>query len=240
MLTLNTAVAQQLTKFKELVDAAIAGGQSKRDAILQTIYEYAIASKKIRFDGNNYSAEWQKEAAERGLQNVHTAPEAWKALVTDKAHHLFVDSGIYTDRELEARYEVSLEGYIKKIDIEAKVLVDLALNYIVPAAIKYENILIENAKGLTALVDAAAAAPALSLLKEINGHVAGVQNGAKALVTAYEAAEGLGDTVATAEAYSTKVRAIFEEIRAHADELELLVDNDLWPLAKYRELLFIR
>lgn len=240
MLTLNTAVAQQLVKFKAAVDAAIASGLSKDEAILQTIYTFTVESKNIRFDGNNYSKEWQDEAARRGIPNVRTAPEAWKALVSEKAHHLFVDSGIYSERELEARYEISLEGYIKKLNIEAKVVVDLVTNYVIPAAIKYQNILIENAKGLAELIGEESAAPAKGLLKEISGHIAGARSGVNALIAAYEAADGLGDTVATAAAYSTKVKALFEEIRSNADALELLVDNDLWPFAKYRELLFIR
>ncbi|MCE1189383.1 MAG: glutamine synthetase III [Ignavibacteria bacterium] len=240
MIALNTAVAKQLFEFKNDVDKAVAGGLNKQNAILHVIHGYTISSKNIRFDGNNYSQEWQDEAARRGLPNIRTAPEAWKALVSEKAHKLFVDNSIYCERELEARYEINLEGYIKKIKIEAKVLLDLVLNYIVPTGMKYQNMLIENARGLAELVGEESAVPAKTLLKAISAHITGLQDNVNSLNKALNYADSLPSLAESAGSYSTEVRSLFEKLRYHTDELEMIIDNEAWPLAKYRELLFIR
>ncbi|MBI2417104.1 MAG: glutamine synthetase III [Ignavibacteriales bacterium] len=240
MIVLNTAMAKQLVKFKEDVDALIDAGTAKQDALFQVILRYTVESKAIRFDGNGYSTEWQEEAAKRGLPNATSAPQAWKAFVTEKSHKLFVDNSIFSERELDARYEVSLEGYIKKIKIEANVLQDLAANFIVPTAIKYQNVLLDNVKGITQFLGDEAAAPVLNILRSTSAHIAGIQSASKKLSEACALADAKGELAETAAMYASEVRALFDVIRGHSDELEMVVDNELWPLPKYRELLFIR
>jgi glutamine synthetase len=245
MIALNTAVANQLKVFKTEVDSLIDKGVKKDEAIFQVIKEYITQSKNIRFDGDGYSQEWVKEAAKRGLVNVSNVPEALKAYLSDKAKKLFSENGVFTDVELEARTEVELEKYTKKIQIEARVLGDLALNHIVPTAVRYMNTLIENVQGLKDIFGKESdyqelASDRLDLIKKISNHIQNIKNKTNDMVEARKVANKIDDMEKKAEMYDQKVRPYLEDIRYHIDKLELTVDNGIWPLPKYRELLFAR
>ena len=245
MIALNTAVANQLKVFKTEVDALIDKGLKKDEAIFQVIKEYITYSKNIHFDGDGYSEEWVKEAAKRGLVNVSNVPEALKAYLSDKAKKLFSENGVFTEVELEARTEVELEKYTKKIQIEARVLGDLALNHIVPTAVRYMNTLIENVQGLKDIFGKESdyqelVSDRLDLIKQISNHIQYIKNKTNDMVEARKVANKIDDMEKKAEMYDQKVRPYLDDIRYHIDKLELSVDNGIWPLPKYRELLFAR
>ncbi len=244
MFVLNTIVADQMTKFKKEVDSLMENGMSKDAAIFNVVKSYIKDSKAIRFEGNSYSAEWLEEAARRGLSNNRNTPDALPAFVSEKSVALFEKHNVLTRTELQARYEIKLEKYIKKIQIEARVLGDLAVNHILPTAIQYQNRLIENARGLQEVLDSKTyvqlSRNQLNSIKEISDHVAGIKEGVEEMVEARKKANAIEDGVEKAKAYRDTVLARFEGIRRHVDKLELLVDDNLWPLPKYRELLFIK
>ena len=241
MTVLNAIMADTLSSFKKDVDKIIEKGEKKEIAIMQTIQKYIVESKSVLFEGNNYSEEWEKEAEKRGLPNVKTTPLALDAFVTDKAKKLFETNKIYTHSELEARHEILLENYIKKVQIEARVMGDLATNYILPAAIKYQNTLIVNIRGLKELGLAESAyANQLQILEKISEHINVMSDKVEAMVEARKVANEITDTRKKAIAYCDTIKSFFDEIRYHADKLELLVDDKLWDLPKYRELLFLR
>ena len=244
MFVLNTIVADRMVKFKAEVDALLEKGVPKDAAIFNVVKSYVIASKNIRFEGNSYSAEWLEEAARRGLSNNRNTPDALPAFVSDKSTALFERHHVMSRVELEARYEIKLEKYIKKIQIEARVLGDLAVNHILPTAIQYQNRLIENAKGLKEVLDSKTyvqlSRNQLNSIKEISEHVASIKEGVVEMVEARKKANAIQDIAEKAVAYRDTVLSRFEDIRRHVDKLELLVDDNLWPLPKYRELLFIK
>ena len=242
MTVLNTIVADTLTKFAAEVDALIAKGEKKEIAIMQVIQKYIVSSKKILFEGDGYSEAWHKEAEKRGLSNFKTTPVALDAMVSDKSKQLFKDNGIYSHGELEARHEIELEKYIKKVQIEARLMGDLATNHIIPASIKYQNVLLKNVSLLRE-----AALPEnlykgqLTLLKDVSTHIQQVYDNVNEMVEARKVANNIEDTRAKAIAYESNVKAkYFDKIRYHVDKLEELVDDELWTLPKYRELLFLR
>ena len=241
MTILNAAVAAQLIEFKKEVDALIDSGVKKDEAIFQVLREYILASKAIRFEGDNYSDDWVKEAAKRGLTNVTDVPEALSAYLTDKSKKLFFDLGIFTEAELEGRVEVMFEQYTKKIQIEARVLGDLSINHIVPTAVKYQNRLVENVLGLKEIYGddfKKLAGNRIELIKEISDHVTAIKNGVNEMVDARRVANKLDDEKAKSKSYSKTVAPFLDKIRIHIDKLELIVDDEIWPLPKYRELLF--
>lgn len=243
MTVVNTIVADQLTKFKKEVDLLIDKGQKKDDAIFNVLRKYIVESKNIRFEGNGYGEEWVKEAKKRGLNNVKTTPNALDFMVTPKSKKLFIEYNIFTERELEARYEISLETYTKKIQIESRTMGDLALNHIIPVAIKYQNALIENVRGLKEILSAAdfkkASEVQISTIKEISEHIAVVRKSVDDMTEERKKANVMhGKKQATA--YCEKVKEYFEAIRYHVDKLELIVDDENWPLPKYREILFTK
>jgi len=242
MTVLNTIMADTLVKFAAEVDALIEKGDKKEIAIMQVIQKYIVSSKKILFEGDGYSEEWHKEAEKRGLPNLKTTPVALDAMVTDKAKKLFKDNGIYTHGELEARYEIELETYIKKVQIEARVMGDLATNHIIPAAIKYQNELLKNVSLLReAALPEKLYKGQLTLLKDVSTHIQQVYENTYAMVEERKVANNLTDSREKAIAYEAKVKAqYFDKIRYHVDKLEQLVDDDLWTLPKYREMLFLR
>jgi glutamine synthetase len=241
MTVLNTIMADTLATFKKDVDKLIEKGEKKEIALMQIIQKYIVESKSVLFEGNNYSEEWEKEAEKRGLPNVKTTPLALDSFVTDKAKKLFENNKIYTHSELEARHEILLENYIKKVQIEARVMGDLATNYILPAAVKYQNILIENIRGLKDVGLAESSyANQLQILEKISEHINVMSDKVEAMVEARKVANEITDTREKAIAYCDTIKSYFDEIRYHADKLELLVDNKLWDLPKYRELLFLR
>jgi glutamine synthetase len=242
MTVLNTIIADTLVKFAAEVDALIEKGDKKEIAIMQVIQKYIVSSKKILFEGDGYSEEWHKEAEKRGLPNLKTTPVALDAMVTDKAKKLFKDNGIYTHGELEARYEIELETYIKKVQIEARVMGDLATNHIIPAAIKYQNELLKNVSLLReAALPEKLYKGQLTLLKDVSTHIQQVYENTYAMVEERKVANNLTDSREKAIAYEAKVKAqYFDKIRYHVDKLEQLVDDELWTLPKYREMLFLR
>ncbi len=245
MIALNAVVAAQLRAFKVEVDALIEKGVKKDEAIFQVIKLYITQSRNIRFDGNGYSQEWVVEAKRRGLTNASSVPEALHAYLSDKSKKLFGDTGVFSGVELEARTEVELEKFIKKIQIEARVLGDLAMNHITPTAIQYMNTLITNVQGLKDIFDGEAdyhdlAADRLDLIKKISYHILNIKNKTHEMVGERKVANKIEDIAQKAEMYDQKVRPYLDDIRYHIDKLELIVDNSMWPLPKYRELLFNR
>ena len=241
MITLNTIMADTLGQFKKEVDALIEKGEKKEVAIMQVIQHYIVHSKKVLFEGDGYSEEWEKEAAHRGLPNVKTTPLALDAMVTKKAMQLFETHHVYNHLELEARHEVALEDYIKKVQIEGRVVGDLAINHILPTAINYQNTLIQNVKGLKELgLKESAYKAQLDVLTEISEHIQVVRTKVEAMTEARKEANAIENSRSRAIAYCDKVKPFFDEIRYHVDKLELLVDDNLWELPKYRELVFLR
>jgi glutamine synthetase len=241
MTVLNTIIADTLTKFKQDVDAVIEKGEKKEIALLQVIQKYIVESKKVLFEGDGYSDKWEQEAKKRGLPNVKTTPLALDAFVTPKAKTLFENNKIYSHSELEARHEILLESYIKKVQIEARVMGDLATNHILPAAIKYQNILIENIKGLKEVgLTGTASANQLQILGKISEYVNAMSDKVEEMIEARKVANEITDTRKKAIAYCDTVKSCFDDVRYNVDKLELMVDDKLWELPKYRELLFLR
>jgi glutamine synthetase len=241
MTALNAIVADQLIDFKTEVDALIGQGKKKETAIIEVLREYVIKSKNIRFEGNGYSDEWRDEAARRGLANVPTTPLALDALVRDDAAELFARHGILSKTELHARHEILLEDYIKRIQIESRVLGDLAINHIIPTALGYQSKLLKNVKTLRELgLDDENTQITVDMIKAISGYVATIKQTVDAMVEARKVANKLDDVRARALAYCDEVKEKFGAIRRASDKLELLVADEDWPLVKYRELLFRR
>jgi glutamine synthetase len=242
MTVLNSIVAETLKQFKKDVDAIIEKGDKKEIAIMQVIQKYIIESKSVLFEGDGYSEEWANEAAKRGLPNVKTTPLALDAYLTDKTKHLFESNDIYSHSELEARHEIMLEAYIKKVQIEARTMGELATSIILPSAVKYQNVLIQNIKGLKeAGLDETAYANQLSILKDISNHINAMSNGVENMIEARKKANVITDTREKAIAYCDTIKEkYFDDIRYHVDKLELVVDDQHWLLPKYREMLFLR
>jgi glutamine synthetase len=241
MTVLNTIVADTLKKFKTEVDALIEKGDKKEIAIMHVIQKYIVASKKVLFEGDGYSEEWHKEAERRGLPNLKTTPVALDAMLTEKSKHLFESNGVYSHSELEARYEIELEKYIKKVQIEARIMGDLAINHILPAAIKYQNILLQNVNGLKeAGLDESAYNSQMTILKYVSSHIAVIHTKVYEMVEARKTANNIEHSRDKAIAYENIKSTYFDEIRYNVDKLEHLVDDELWTLPKYRELLFLR
>ncbi len=244
MIVVNTMMAQQLKEFKIEVDGLISKKKlDKEEAIFQVLRRYISESKNIRFEGNGYGDEWVKEAAKRGLSNFAKTPEALDAFVSKQTLDLFEKNNVMSHREVEARHEIQLETYTKKIQIESRVIGDIAANHIIPTALKYQNQLINNVQGLKAIFDAKAFAKAagaqLEIIQEISEHVTIIKNSIDEMIEARKTANKITDAKKLAVAYCYKVQPFFETIRYHADKLELLVDDEMWSLPKYREMLFI-
>jgi glutamine synthetase len=240
MVVLNTIVGDQLIKFKKEVDALIEKDQKKEVAILDVLRKYIKASKKIRFEGNGYSDEWVKEAEKRGLSNIKNSVEALDAYLSDKSVKLFTKHGIFTEREMHARQEIRFEEYIKKVQIESRVMGDLALNHIIPTAISYQNKLITNVKGLKDIGLEPTDPIAYNSIKEISERISVIRNKVEEMTEARKAANKIEDSRERAVKYCYDVKGFFDEIRYHVDKLELLVDDEDWPLVKYREMLFLK
>jgi len=242
MITLNTIVAETLKNFRDEVDGLIEKGDKKEIAIMHTIQKYIVESKKVLFEGDGYSEEWAQEAERRGLPNVKTTPLALDAMVTEKAKHLFESNNVYNHAELEARHEIELEKYIKKVQIEARIMGDLALNHIIPPAVTYQNKLATNVATLKAAgLPENAYNGQLNILKEISEHIQVVYEKVNEMVEARKVANNMTDTREKAIAYCDDVKGkYFDEIRYHVDKLEHLVDDESWTLPKYREMLFLR
>lgn len=242
MTILNVIVADTLKQFKKDVDALIDKGEKKEIAIMHVIRESVVASEKVLFEGNNYSAEWEKEAEKRGLPNIKTTPLALDAMVTKKAKHLFESNHVYTHAELEARHEIELEKYIKKVQIESRIMGELATSHILPAAIRYQNMLANNIKGLKDVgMKETAYANQKQILEKISEHINSAGELVEKMIEARKVCNNIDNTRTKAIAYCSQVKeAFFDQIRYHVDKLELLVDDREWYLPKYREVLFLR
>jgi len=242
MTVLNTIIAETLKNFKVDVDALIEKGDKKEVAIMHILQKYVVESKAVLFEGDGYSEAWAKEAEKRGLPNVKTTPLALDAYVTDKAKKLFEHNDIYNHAELEARHEIMLEDYVKKVQIEARIMGELATTYVLPSAVKYQNILIENIKGLKeAGLKESAYASQLQLLEAISEHIVVISDNVKKMIEERKVANELTNSRDKAIAYCDKIKGeYFDLIRYHVDKLELMVDDAHWLLPKYREILFLR
>ncbi len=243
MIVLNTAVAEQLARFKKEVDALVAAGSTTEAAVLQVLRAYIKECKPIRFEGNGYSDEWKAEAAARGLDCETSCPIIFDAYMRDDSVAMFEAAGVMTRKELEARNEVKWETYTKKIQIEARVLGDLALNHIIPIATEYQSKLIDNVYKMTAIMGKDKAerlsADNLRTIEMIAEHTSFISQHVEKMVEARKAANKIEDERTKAIAYHDTVESTFDEIRYHIDKLELIVDDRMWTLPKYRELLYI-
>ena len=242
MTSLNTIMAETLKNFKKEVDTLIEKGEKKEIAIMHVIREYIVSSEKVLFEGNNYSEEWEKEAKKRGLPNVKTTPLALDALLTDKAKHLFESNNVLNHVELEARHEIELEKYVKKVQIEARIMGELCTSHILPPAFKYQNTLIQNIIGLKDIgLKETAFANQKQILEKISEHISVISEQVGKMIEARKKANALTDSRAKAIAYCDDVKdTFFDKIRYHVDKLEVLIDDSEWLLPKYREILFLR
>lgn len=244
MMVLNTIVAHQLKMFKEEVDKLIEKGLKKDEAIFNVLRDYIKTSRNILFEGDGYSDNWEKEAAKRKLSNLRTTPEALKIELEPRLIEVFEKNNVFTKREIEARNEIKLEKYSTLIDIEAQVLADLARNHIIPTAIYYQNRLIENVQGLKNIFSAAEfktlAKEQMDIIKTISEKIANIKVSTEKLLAEKEKSHQIEDSNKRAESYANKIKPMFDVIRKEVDELEMMVDDEIWPLTKYRELLFTK
>ncbi len=244
MIALNLLVADQLIRFKKDVENLVATGLNKEEAIFNLLRQYIAECRRVRFEGNSYSDEWKTEAERRGLKNIRSTPLALGAFVEPHIIELYDKHKILTGRELFARYEIKLEQYTKKIQIESRVMGDLASNHIIPTAIRYQNLLIENVKGLKEVLDSKTwvklSNTQIQTIKEISEHINGIKTNVALMLEERKKANRIESEKEKALAYNIKVLPYLETIRQHVDKLELLVDDELWPMPKYRELLLVR
>ena len=244
MTVLNSIVAKQLVEFKSEVNALVDKKDFKKDeAIFNILREYIKESKNILFEGNGYGDDWKKEAKKRGLSNNMSTPDALKAEISAKTIEMYGSLGVMNEIEIKARYEIDIEEYAMHIQIEGRVLGDIAKNHVIPTAVKYQNILIENVKGLKDIYGAqfkTYAKEQLDLIQDISLRIESINTGVNKMVEERKKANKIQDSEKRAKLYCSKVKPFFNEIRYHCDKLELMVDDEIWPLTKYRELLFIK
>ncbi len=242
MTVLNMIMAEQLKQFKTEVDALIKSGLKKDEAIFSILKNYIKDSKKIRFEGDGYSQDWEVEAEKRGLSNIKTTPKALDAYLNNKK--LFVETGVMSETEVEARHEIMLEEYMMKIQIESRVLGDIAGNHVVPTAIRYQNTLIENVQRLKDLMGEkeykTVAKEQLDMISEISSRISKIISEKQAMIDTRKRVNKIEDARELAIAYCDEVRPFLDSIRYESDKLEMLIDDEIWPLPKYRELLFTR
>ncbi len=244
MTVLNTIVAKQLKEFKKSVDSLVKeDGMKKDDAIFNILRDYIKKSKKIRFEGDGYADAWQVEAKKRGLSNNKTTPQALKAKVSKQTIDLYKEMKVMNKREVEARYEIELEDYSMRIQIEGRILGDIARNHVIPTSIRYQNVLIENVRGLKEIFEKdfkKYSKEQIGIIGAISEHIEHINGDVSKMIEARKKANLIEDAEKRAFAYCDDVKPYFEEIRYHCDKLELLVDDEIWPLTKYRELLFTK
>ena len=243
MIALNAAVADQLARFRQVVDARIANGEEKEKAILKEVKALIRENRDIQFDGNGYSDEWKEEAARRGLDCEASVPKIFDAYLSKKSIEMFNNTGVFNEVELRARNEVKWEMYTKKVQIEARVLGDLAINHVIPVATRYQSLLLDNVMKIKAIFEGEAsdiAQQEKETIKKIAGHMYVITDEVEKMVEARKAANKITNEREKAIQYHDTVKPCMDVIRYHIDKLELMVDNEMWPLPKYRELLFIR
>jgi glutamine synthetase len=226
------------------VEVILEKGVKKELAIMEVLKRCVKESKNIRFEGNGYSDEWVEEAARRGLSNLKTTPEALAVYARPESIELFTKHGIYSKEEMHARHEIELENYVKKIQIESRLMGDLVNNNIIPAVLEYQNKLIQNIQGMMSVFGEkegkTMASTQIDILKQVNLHLAAMKSASEKMLAERKKANSIEDVEEKALSYCDKVKVHFDEIRYHADKLELIVEDELWPLPKFRELLFIR
>ena len=238
---LNAAVAEALAEFRARVDKKMKARIKKNDAVMEVVKEFLTESQDVMFEGNGYSAEWFEEAEKRGLKAITNFPDAYKNYLTKDSEALFVKQGILSKAEIEARYEVLNETYVKKLQIEARVIGDLCLNHVIPAAVRYQDLLIQDITGSQAVFKAESkdlCKAEIDTYRKIAGFINNLQADVEQLVEARKKANAVPDIAKRAKLYSTEVMSWMEKVRYSADHLEMLVDDELWPMPKYRELLF--
>jgi glutamine synthetase len=244
MTVLNSIMARQLIDFKTEVDALIASkGLKKDEAIFNVLREYIKTSRNILFEGNGYGDDWQVEAKKRGLSNNKNTPEALKIKIDPKTIALYEGLNVMNKVEIEARYDIEIEEYVHILQIEGRVLGDIARNHVIPTAVKYQNILIDNVKGLKDIFGKEFkkyASEQMVLIADISQRIEAINSGVTTMTNARKKANAVKDTTKKASIYCNQVKPLFDDIRYHCDKLELLIDDELWPLAKYRELLFTK
>ena len=239
---LNSIVAESLKNFRKEVDALTAKGEELSNAVMAVVRKFIHESKNIMFEGNGYSKEWEEEARSRGLRAVTNVPEAYEVYHEQKTVDLFSKLGVLAPNEVEARFEVLNETYVKKLQIEARVIGDICLNHVLPAAIRYQNVLVENVKGVKDVFGdeyAELCASEVATLRKISAFINRMSSDVEALVEARKHANRIEDIAERAKVYSHEVKDLMDKVRYSADHLEMLVDDEMWPLPKYRELLFI-
>ncbi len=244
MIILNTALAAQLDKFYHDVEKAMSEGKKLQEAVISILQDYISKSKNILFEGNNYSEEWVKEATKRGLSNISDVPESLKSFIDKTTIELFDKTNVLTPKELTARYNILLENFVLKTQIEARVLGDLAMNHIIPTAVKYQNILMDNVHTMSKIFGEDEykkhVGNRIEIIKEISTHVNQIKTLVYSMIEERKKANSEQDLQKKATMYSKNVLPYFDKIRKHVDKLELIIDDELWPLPKYRELLFLR
>jgi glutamine synthetase len=244
MIVLNSAVAHQLKIFRKDVEAIIKKGRNKDEAIFQVLKKYIIESERVLFEGDGYSAEWHKEAEKRGLSGITSVPESLKLYLSQTGHDILVGNGVFSEIELQSRVEVEYEKFTKKVQIEARVLGDLAINHIVPTGIKYMTSLLENVQRLKEVFNdieyERLAGARKEMIVTISDHITSIKKMVNEMVEERKKANRIEDSFKRALAYEARIKPYLFEIRYHIDKLELMVDDEIWPLPKYREILFTR
>ena len=239
---LNSVVAESLLNFRRRVDELLAAGEEFSNAVMTVIREFIISSQDILFEGNGYSKEWEAEAEKRGLRAVRNVPDAYEVYHEKATVDLFSRLGVLAPNEVEARYEILNETYVKKLQIEARVIGDICLNHVIPASIRYQNLLIENVRGMKEIFGSGyedLCAAEISTLRKISVFINRLSKDVEGLVEARKKANAIQDIAARAKIYSVDVKNMMDKVRESADQLEMLVDDEMWPLPKYRELLFL-
>jgi glutamine synthetase len=241
MTVMNTIVGKQLRDFKVELDQMMSKGMDQDSGILAILKRYITESKPIRFEGDGYSEEWKNEAAKRGLANTPNTPDALMAYVKDSAVELFTSSGVFTERELDAHFEVMCENYVLKLQIESRTLGEMVINHVLPAAIGYQSQLADNALQLKELgLSADLYEAQIDLIKRISENIAGIKDTVDKMTQARKDSNAKEEAIEVAKSYCNEVKPLMETIRMHADRLEYLVDDKEWPLVKYREMMFVR
>ncbi|MBQ8169702.1 MAG: glutamine synthetase III [Bacteroidales bacterium] len=237
----NSIVAESLNEFRACVDALVDAGEDRSAAVMAVVRRFITEAKDIMFEGNGYSKEWEAEAEARGLKAVRNVPEAYEVYHEDKTIRLFDRLGVLAPNEVEARFEILNETYVKKLQIEARIIGDMCLNHVIPAAVRYQNILIENIKGIKDIFGdeyATFCSSEIETLKKISLYINNVSSDVESLVEARKKANRIEDIGERAKVYSYEVKSMMDKVRLNADNLEMLIDDEMWPLPKYRELLF--
>ena len=238
---LNSIVAESLKEFRAEVDALEASGEDRSSAVMSVVRKFITESKDIMFEGNGYSREWEVEAAARGLRPVVNVPDSYEVYHEQKTIDLFKNLGVLAPNEVDARFEILNETYVKKLQIEARIIGDMCLNHVIPAAVRYQNILIENVKGIKEIFGddyLQYCSSEIETLKKISLYINNVSADVEALVEARKVANRIQEIAQRAKAYSRDVKDMMDKVRVSADNLEMLIDDEMWPLPKYRELLF--